>query len=299
MQTPPQFVQAADGSRVAYQVWGGNDPSQPALVFANGYATSSFYWWDVIRHFGSRVRMVTWDLKGHGFSGPAASRDACSIPDSVDDMRRVMDAANIERATLVGFSVGCQVVLEAWRQIPDRIDAIVPVLGTYGRPFDNLLNPLFGRLALEVFRRGRMMWPLGLRATAMASRLPLTHRLNQITGMIGPTVTRARMQPFYEHLTRIHGPTWVAMGLAAQEHSAEDILHQIEVPVLVVAGGRDVMTPVALSHQMTERIPDADLLMLPNATHAGLFEEPHQISESLEAFLSARGLLEAGTRKAS
>src|SRR5690606_29886639 len=100
-----------------------------------------------------------------------------------------------------------------------------------------------GRAAVRIFRAAGPIAPLGLKATAAASRLPLVHRLNQVTGMIGPTVTRARMEEFYHHLARVHGPTWVAMGLAAQEHTAGDILDGISVPVLVIAGGRDLFTP--------------------------------------------------------
>jgi len=281
---------ARDGTTLAYKSYG--DATEPTLVLTNGFATSSFYWVHVIQHFAPKARVITWDLKGHGDSDPAGSLDACSVEDSVDDMRRILDAAGVESAVLLGFSMGCQIVLEAWRHIPSRIDAIAPILGTYGRPFDSLLHPAFGRVAARVFLHlGRYLGGLGLRATARLSRHGWSHRLNQLGGMIGEDVSRAQMAPFYAHLERIDPQTWVAMGNAAQAHTAEDLLPSIEVPVLVVSGGRDVMTPPAQSARMRSQIPNADALVLPEATHTGLYEFPEEINAALDAFLAAHELM--------
>ena len=108
---------ARDGTRISYAVLGDRGPY---WVLVNGYGTTDFYWRYLIPHFRDRVRFVTWDLKGHGASEPARSEVGCSIPEAADDLRRVMDAAGVHRAALLAFSLGCQIILEAWRHIPDR-----------------------------------------------------------------------------------------------------------------------------------------------------------------------------------
>lgn len=283
----PRFTLSADGTSIAYDVAGEGS----SIVFCNGYATSHFYWEDVRDHFKWTHQTVTWDLRGHGRSGPARDLSTVTIPGCADDLLRVLDAAEIDRAVLAGFSLGCQIIFEAWRQFPDRISALVPVLGTYGRPFDNLLHPAVGRQLYKAFRNvGPKVANRVMPLVNLNMKSPLTHRIGQVTGMLGAELKRERMQPFYDHFEMIDGPTWVALGIHAQEHSAEDILHTIDVPTLIISGGRDIFTPQRLSLQMHQTIPNAEILMLPNATHAGLIEHADTITKRFDDFLKRHEL---------
>lgn len=290
---PPkhQFTAAADGTPLAYRVAGPEDG--PAIVFTNGYATSDFYWKSLARHLQEEARVITWDLKGHGRSGAARDLQSVTIADSADDLRRIMDAAGVDSATLAGFSLGCQITFEAWRHFPDRIRAMIPILGTYGRPFDSLLHPALGRSLYAAFRTaGPRAAPFLVASAYFGLKTPVAHTINQTFGMVGRNVGRTTMQPFYDHFALIDPKTWVAMGIAAQDHTARDLLPQIDVPVLIIAGGRDLLTPNRLSHEMLDLIPNADLLTLPHATHSGLFEFPEEISHAVDSFLRAQNLLE-------
>ena len=288
MAPPHRFTRARDGTALAYRLVGEGQ----ALVFTNGFATSDFYWRHIARHFQDRARVLTWDLKGHGRSSGAVDLAATTIEDSVDDLRRVLDAAGIERATFVGFSLGCQIIFEAWRQMPERIDAIIPILGTYGRPFDNLIHRRIGPFLHTIFAAlGPPTAPLIIGGTYLTLRTPLAHRINQLSGMMGRTLGRDTMQPFYDHFALIEPRTWVAMGIAAQRHTARDVLPTVSVPTLIVAGGRDALTPVALSQEMYDAIPDAEIMMLPNATHAGLYEHPEEITLAVDSFLRRHHLI--------
>lgn len=285
-----RHVVARDGSRIAYTTQGQGDG--PALVFTNGYTASSFYWKHMLRRFDGRARLVFWDLKGHGHSGPAQDLSATTVEDSVDDLRRVLDHAGVDRAVLFAFSLGCQVILEAWRHVPERIAGLVPILGTYERPFDHLFHPALGPRLFRVFRRvGPRLGGPGLKLAWLQTQAPLSFQVSRGLGLIGRRVQQADMGPFFAHMRQIHGPTWAHMGIAAQDHSAKDLLLTITAPTLVVAGGKDTFTPVHLSQHMAQTIPDAELLYLPEATHTGLFEFPHEIGHRVDTFLADRGLL--------
>lgn len=270
------------------------------LVFTSGYTASDFYWRHLLARLDGRARLITWDLKGHGRSGPANDPGAVGVADSVDDLRRVLDACGVERAVLVAFSLGCQVILEAWRTIPERIAGLVPILGTFERPFDHLLHPRLGPTLFRAFARvGPRVARVALRAGWLQGALPGSFRVSQRLGLIGPRVARADMAPFFAHMRRIHGPTWARMGIAAQAHSARDLLPTITAPTLVVAGGRDTFTPWHLSEHMARTIPGAELAYLPEATHTGLLEFPEEIGAALDAFLAARGLLGGDAARAA
>ncbi len=288
-------VIARDGSRIAYACHGPADPGLPVVVFTSGFTASDFYWTHLLRRLDGRARLVTWDLKGHGRSSPARDLGAVTVEDSVDDLRRVLDACEVERAALCAFSLGCQIILEAWRHMPERIAALAPILGTFERPFDHLLHPRVGPRLFRVFERvGPRLGGAALRAGWLNSRVPGSYRLNRLLGIIGP-VERPAMEPFFAHMRRIHGPTWAHMGIAAQRHSARDLLPTISVPTLVVGGGKDTFTPRHLSEHMATAIPAAQLVYLPDATHTGLLEQPEAIGAALERFLGRHDLLAAAT----
>ncbi len=292
-------VAARDGTSIAWVRRGAPGADAPALVFTSGFTASEFYWRHLLERFGGRACLVTWDLKGHGRSGPARDLGCVTVEDSVDDLRRVLDAAGVERAVLVAFSLGCQVILEAWRHLPERIAGLVPILGTFERPFDHLLHPRLGPRLYRVFERvGPRVAHAGLRAAWLNSRLPGSFRVNQLLRIVGPRLRREDMEPFFAHMRRIHGPTWAHMGIAAQRHSARDLLPTIAAPTLIVAGGRDTFTPGHLSRHMADTIPGAELFELPEATHTGLLEFPSEIGARLEAFLAARELLSAPRARA-
>lgn len=281
-------VEAADGTPIAYEARGEGT----TLVFTNGLATSSFYWRRVLPQFERRARLVTWDLKGHGASGPARSLEHTTVAHSADDLRRVLDAVGAERAVLLGFSFGCQIVLEAYRHFPERIAAIVPILGTYGHPFRTLVHPKVGPLFFRVFRGiPSSVAGVALGLAGRSAALPGSFRTSQRLGLVGAQLEREDMLPFYEHIRRVHGPTWRAMGIAAEAHTAADLLPRIHCPVLVVSGGKDAFTPPGAAHFMAERIPGAEELHLPDASHTGLLEYPQQIGGRIGQFLAARGLL--------
>jgi pimeloyl-ACP methyl ester carboxylesterase len=90
---------------------------------------------------------------------------------------------------------------------------------------------------------------------------------------------------------RLHGPSFRAMALAAQRHSAEDVLPTVAAPTLVVAGGTDVFTPPDQAKAMDRAIPDSELVFLPSASHAGLVGHGEQIANSIVAFLERRELI--------
>ena len=71
----------------------------------------------------------------------------------------------------------------------------------------------------------------------------------------------------------------------AAEHSCEDILHKIDVPVLIVAGEHDTFTPVWLSEKMHCEIPDSEMLMVPDGTHTAPIELPELVCLRLEKWL--------------
>ncbi len=276
---------AADGTPLAFALGG---PSEgPALVCCNGVGVSTFFWDYVAEYFTPTHRVLVWDYRGHGASGPTPRLGELSIADVADDLARVMDAADVEKGIVLGHSMGCQVIFEFYRLFADRTRALVPILGAYGRPADTFLDPRIGptifKTAYAVGTRIPKLLGMGLRAWL---RQPLAWQFSRRSGLVHPDLARKQdLDPYIDHMVRLDPQVFLEYVRAAQNHDAGPLLTSIEVPTLVVAGECDLFTPRHLSVEMAGRIPRAELLEIPRGSHAALVEQPELINLRLEKFI--------------
>ena len=201
-----------------------------------------------------------------------------------------MTRAGFERAVLLGHSMGAQVILEAYRQHPGRTQALIPMLGAAGKVFSSFLGvsklaPLL-RLLIEV---GAANAELAQEALRRVVKLPGVWEAVRALGIVHPDLCpREEFEPYFEHLSQLDLRGYFALARDLLSHDADDLLPQIDVPVLVVAGERDLFTPLVRSKEMAERIPRAELLVLREASHAAMVEQPELVALTIEKFLVSR-----------
>jgi len=93
---------------------------------------------------------------------------------------------------------------------------------------------------------------------------------------------------YRRHALHVDPESLRRVGLAAQRHSARDLLPSIDVPVLLVVGGRDTFAPPHLGTSIREALPDCEYVFLPDMTHTGLFEDPALLATRIKRFLQQR-----------
>ena len=116
-------VKAADGTALAVCTNGGTGVP---VVISNGLGTPATAWPTVMAP-GSGFRAVTWSHRGLGGSGRPSNPDAVRVEDHVDDLRCVMDAAGMDRALVVGWSIGVGVAFRFAELHPERVVGILGV----------------------------------------------------------------------------------------------------------------------------------------------------------------------------
>ncbi|MCA9653806.1 MAG: alpha/beta hydrolase [Myxococcales bacterium] len=287
MRAPSRYLESADGTRIAYRVTGEGRP----IVLANGLSTSDFFWQPLISRWLPRFRVITWDYKGHGESDPARTDFGTRISSLADDMRRVMDVTGTEKAVVLGFSMGCQVVLEAWRGHRERIAALGLVLGPAGRLFDTALRPLVGPSIQRLFRHVPAPWlPPVFGVAHRMARLPGSMTMGRWMRLYGRAAGNADLARYVEHFGRLDPRTLARIALQGGEHDARDVLPTIDVPTLVVTGDKDVFAPPrTVGLPIHAAIPGSRLLRLGEGTHLGLVEQAEPIGRAIEGLLADAG----------
>ena len=290
--TPIVRVGTATAPDGALLSWRADGVGPVALIASNGIGVATFFWRKLAQHFAATHTFITWDYRGHGRSPVPQSPENLTIALCARDLWTVADRVGVERAVLLGHSMGTQVMLEALRQNPGRPQALIPVLGAAGNVFSSFpggarFAPVL-RLLIEL---GAENAPLAGRALNTAVRLPGVWEAVKALGIVHPDLCpKEEFEPYFDHLAQLDLRGYFALARDLLNHDASDLLEQIHLPTLVIAGDRDLFTPLRRSREMAARIPGAELVVVREGSHAAMVEQPELVALSVEKFLRAHAL---------
>lgn len=279
------FVSAQDGTRLFWGVRG----SGPPIVLCDGIGCDGFIWRYLQPELARGHMVVHWHYRGHGRSGLPSDPDALDIGTLADDLRAVLAPLDLGPTVVMGHSMGTQVALEYYRRYPRDTRALVLVCGTYGRLTDTfhgtdvLKNVLPG--IIDAMQRRTAL------ARALWGRVPsgLAFRVARLSGEVDRLSIREEdFRTYWDHVNLMAPTIFLPMLRLAGDHTAEDLLPQIGVPALVIAAERDTFTPYETARTMSEKIPDAEFLLLASASHAAPVEQPQAVINRIERFFRER-----------
>lgn len=294
---PPRFVEertvvAQDGTELYARRTRGTHAGGVPLVCCNGIGVATFFWKYVERHFAHEHPVILWDYRGHGESGPPPSLEDLTMEQNARDLLAVLDSFEVEKAVLAGHSMGVQVILEFYRQHPERVAGLVPTLGTYGKPVHTFMDsPILAPLAFMLFHRvvmrsGRKIANIQRNALKKPWVARMAARVARLARLVHPAMMpQADLEAYLKHFGDFDPEVFFRMAEKMAFHSAEDVLEKIKVPTLVIAGEKDIFTPLWLSEEMTDRIPGARLLVIPQGSHAALVEQPELLCLAIEKMI--------------
>ena len=279
-------VVSFDGTDLAYHVVGDGPP----ILLANGLGGSWKAWSYQLRHFQDRYRFISWDQRGLFRSKAPPDRGALDIPAHARDALAVLDAEGIDRVAVWGWSMGVQVALELWRRAPDRIASFVLINGVAGKPWETIANvPTVGRLAPVLLATLRRMPELVGSTTRRAVAWQGTPTWIKRLGLASATLDVEMFAELAGTFGDIDMGVYVHTLQQIGEHDAHDVLPTIRVPLLMLAGGRDRMTPRTAAERIVREVPGAELLVVPGGTHYLAVEYPELVNLRIERFLRDRG----------
>lgn len=276
-----------DGTPIVYQRMGKGNPP---IVCCNGLGVETFFWVYFQKYFRLRRQVVTWDYRGHGQSGLLNDTSNYSLDAIVLDCKAVLDDLKIKKAILIGHSLGVQVVFEMYRRFPNRVAALIPAFGTDGQPMNTFYNTRLSRYLFQIcYELGQHFPTTSNLISQLLLKNPLSFYLGGLlkvmhTGM----VNKKDIDRYIQHILKVHPIFFTKLLKSAQEHTAEDVLPNIKVPTLILAGEEDQFTPLWISKKMHRLIPNSELMVIAKGTHAALVEQPELINLRIEKFIQER-----------
>lgn len=262
--------------RIYYETFGDQGPT---VVMIMGIGVSGRFWLSIPREVASHpehpYRVIVIDNRGTGFSDKPFT--PWTMGHMADDVATVLDAVKVERADVVGISMGGMIAQHVALRHPDRVNGLVLMCTMPGLPFGALPRPWAIQTLIKGFANG-LRGPEFMKLVYPESALERAQAL--IKKGIWREAVRAEtvdLRVFLYHL------------LAVASHSTGHRLKHIKCPTVVVTGADDVLIPVANSRRMASRIPGAVLDEIRDCGHDMITLAPEAVHESLRKLHAMRG----------
>ncbi|MDE0457102.1 MAG: alpha/beta hydrolase [Chromatiales bacterium] len=263
-----------DGVRLAFEETGSGAP----VVFVHEFAGDLRSWEPQVRHLSRRYRCITWNARGFPPSDVPDDTGAYSQERARDDVLAVLDALDIERAHVVGLSMGGFATLHFGLAHPGRARSLVVAGVGYGAEPDQR-----ERFRSEADITARILRTEGMAAWAAAYSLGPTRVQFQNKD---PRGWREFADMLAEHSAA--GSAHTQQGVQKERPSVFDLadgMKELTVPTLIVTGDEDWPCLVP-SVFMKRTIPSAGLLVVPNTGHTVNLEEPAAFNAALADFFA-------------
>lgn len=247
---------------------------ESALLCLHGISGAAAVWAEFMPAIAARGgrRVLAWDMPGYGGSALLAETTMASLAAAA---ARLLDAAGIERAVLVGHSLGGMVAVEFAASFPDRLGALVlacttPAFGVARGP----AQQAFLAQRLGVLDAGGSM------AELAASVIP---------AMLGDAAADALRERHCALMSRIPPLSYRAAMQALLGFDRRAALGAIERPALCVAGEKDRVAMPPVMRAMAASLPAGRYAEIAGAGHLAPFEMPSKFAALVDAFLAERG----------
>lgn len=270
----------ASGAKLYYEETGSGYP----IIFVHEFGSDCREWEIQVRHFSRAYRCIAYNARGYPPSDVPDDLNQYGWEFAVDDIAAVMRGVGIERAHIVGLSMGGYAALQFGLRHPGKASAIVAAGAGTGSP------PSL-----------REAW---LKEAPATARGFIERGMEAMAEEMGHSPTRIQLkhknprgwQDFMDHL-RQHSARGMSNTMARYQtlrpslHDSQDQFARLTTPVLLAVGDEDAPC-IETNLMLKAAIPTAGLWMCPNTGHAINLEEPATFNAQVESFLSA---VERGT----
>jgi 3-oxoadipate enol-lactonase len=235
----------------------------PPIVFLHGLGGNHLSWWNQVPYFMRWYECITLDQRSFGLSNDAEGTFNASHP---SDLNALLDHLKIERAVLVGQSMGGWTIVGCALERPDRIAAMV-MCDTHG----GIVTPEM-KFSLPT-------GPMPIDSTPPLGSLP-TYQSDYFA-------RRPNLAFLYDEL-RILGarpPADAGARLFATRHDLARVRERLTMPVLCLVGENDTLIPPNIIKEVARAFPNSRYVSVPDSGHSVYFEQPEVFNQILRDYL--------------
>jgi 3-oxoadipate enol-lactonase len=256
-------VTISTGQSLGYVEAAGGEATP--IIFLHGVGSDKGVWHPQLAHFVKTRRAIAFDYPGYGDSDPA--RDGTTRDDYAAAILAAMDALNIARAHVCGLSLGGVVAIAMHHLAAQRCASLI-------------LADTFA-----VHPEGRAIYERSLAGSRDLAAMAEA----RVDILLAQPADGAVRREVVETMSRIDPAAYCIGAEAVWLADQRDRAGAIRVPTLIIVGDQDLVTPVDLSNELVDLVPDARMQVIRGAGHLGNLEKPAEFNRVVEDFIASIG----------
>ncbi len=276
------FFKSFDGTKLFYSVEGKGPP----LVFCYGLVCSSLHWTYQIERFRQTHQCIWFDYRGHQNSDTPKDLSSLTLENIARDLKVLLDELGVQKPVFLGHSMGVNVVLEFYRQNPERVAAMVLGNGTARQPLETLFRVNAFQAGFKLLKAAYEKSPAAVKGLwRLAKNNPLARTLVSFGGFNPHLTPQEDIELYVNQVAEMDPAILIHLIGNYDSYDATAWLNSIQVPTFIFGGELDSMVPFELQELMHQLIPGSQLEIIRHGSHCPQMDLPDLVNAKIEKFL--------------
>lgn len=290
------YFRSRDGVRLFYSVEGPKNA--PPLLFCYGLVCSKLQWKYQMEHFKQTHRVIYMDYRGHCQSETPEDASSVTIENLARDLLELLDELKLDSVPVLGHSLGVNIILDLYRLAPERVKALVLANGTPKDPFETMFHHNFLQVAFPLVRMVHGLAPeLLQKFWASQGMNPINQQFVALAGFNPKYAKREDINEYLRLTSTVTLDVFLHLLQDFMKYDACHWLQDVKCPTLVLAGERDLITPMRNQRILHELIPGSQFCVIAEGSHCPQMEKAELVNSVLDNFLAKSDQASGGKAK--
>lgn len=281
------MFQSSDGTNLYYEVYGQGK----ALLMCYGLVCRREHWRHQLAHFASHYKVILFDYRGHQFSGRPSNDQHLTLEWCARDIQELLSYLKIDEVVGIGHSMGVGVLTRAAVLEPTKFKSVIFICGTVKNPFEQMF---YTDRMNHVHAFSKTLFDLMPGTVSLLwKRLTKNNLLNFIlASQLGFNAEKSHekdVNSYIEGVNQIPFSVFHALIDDYTRFDGESLLKSINCPSLIIAGGKDVITPKEVQDEMKSFLRQSEMHVIAEGSHNTHTDFPEQVNLVISDFLTKQG----------
>lgn len=263
------------------------DNTEDIIVFNYGLVCSNFHWSKQLDYFDQLgYKILLHDYRGHYKSTGMDNLKNITFENIALDLKELFDELNINKATLIGHSMGVNTSLEFAKRFPNYVNKMVLISGTiipvhnimFNTNLTDQVSPQLISLLKKFPKQFSAFWKSG-------GWNPLIKRMVHAGGFNLKTVSPEFIEIYLNKLGQLGPELFFQLIDQMHQHDILAFIEKIKVPTLIIGGDNDKVIPNYLQKLALKEMPQSELYIVRNGSHVPQVDFPQMVNERIQYFM--------------
>jgi non-heme chloroperoxidase len=285
------FFKTEDNEQIFYlKNFSQLDPTKSVLVFNYGLVCSNHHWRFQVDYFDQKgYQILVHDYRGHFQSSGKNDVKKITFPQLAKDINDLCQYLGVQKATMLGHSMGVNVSLQLAKDFPELVSGMVLISGTFMAVNDVMFDSNIMEFITPFAVAGLEKYPEVMKKLWTASGLnPVIREIIHTTGFNKARVSKEFIEIYLNRVGQLGPEVFFQLFAEMTRQNIASSLEQMKVPALIIGGQRDNVIPNHLQRTLASLLPQSETYFLVDGSHVPQADFPELINERIDLFLNQK-----------